>query len=385
MRVANVITRLNIGGASAPVISLAVGFRSRGHDSLLIVGTPDPGEGTLEAEAARAGARIVRLPSLCRSPHVGRDALALWRLQAIFADFEPDVVATHTSKAGVIGRLAARWAGTRVVVHTHHGKGFDVFPRGWRRTSVLAIERRLAGLSDHIVVSPRQRDELVDLGVVPARRSRVIRYGIDLKPFVAAPAAGQPLRRELGVPDDALLVAVVGRVVAIKGQDVFLRACARFVGRCPSARVVLVGDGAFRPECERLSRELGLADRVFFLGWRRDIPAIMHSVDVVALPTVREFEGTPVALIEALAAARAVVASDVGGVADLVEHGVTGLLVPAGRPEALAAAIEHLLGHPRARTAMGEAGRCRASEWHSLEHMVNETEQYYRELLEAAD
>ena len=383
MRVATVITRLNIGGASPPVISLAVGLRERGHESLLIVGEPEPGEGSLEAEALAAGAIISRIPDLRRNIHLARDLRALRQLVRHFREFRPDVVATHMSKAGALGRLAARLAGVPIVVHTYHGKGFDVFPRGWRRSSALWIERILARVAaGNIVVSDKQEQEFLDLGVAPASQLRVIRYGLDLDPFIRAAEGRGGLRDELGLPADALLVGVVARVVAIKGQDVFVRAVAKLGDAWPGARFLIIGDGPFRPECEALGRTLGVDGRVRYLGWRRDIPDVLSSLDLVALPTVMDFEGTPVALIEALAARRAVVATDVGGVADVIQEGRTGLLVAPGDADALAAAMGRLLGDPASRDTFGRNGQALVRERHACKRMVDETERYYLELLE---
>jgi glycosyltransferase involved in cell wall biosynthesis len=385
MRVATVITRLNIGGVSPPVISLVVGLRDRGHETLLIVGTSQPGEGTLDDEAAEAGATIVKIPELQRNLHAARDATALKRLIGIFRDFRPDVVATHMSKAGALGRVAARLTGAPVVVHTYHGKGFDVFESGWQRNSALWAERLLARIgTGNILISNKQRREFLQLRVAAARRLHVIRLGLRLEPFIEAADRRGPLLHELGLRDDQLLVGVIARVVAIKGQDVFLRAGAITAARCPRARFLLVGDGPFRQPCEALARELGLDGRVHFLGWRRDIPDVLSALDLVALPTVKDFEGTPVALIEAMAARRAVVATDVGGVADVVQAGETGLLVAPGDATALADGMTRLLADADMRATLARNGQQFVCQRHRLDRMVVETEAYFAELLEAA-
>jgi glycosyltransferase involved in cell wall biosynthesis len=171
--------------------------------------------------------------------------------------------------------------------------------------------------------------------------------------------------------------------VAIKGPQVFLDAAARLKEQCPSVRFLVVGDGGFRPECEALAGNLGLGSSVRFLGWRRDIPEVLSALDLVVLPTVMDFEGTPLALIEALATGRAVVATDVGGVVDVIRPGQTGLLVPPNDPSALADAMRRLLGDPRTRETFGRNGQELVRERYPRERMVAETEAYYRELLEA--
>ncbi len=381
MRVASVVTRLNVGGVSPPVMLLDRGLRARGHEAILVVGTPGPGEGTLEAEAEKAGTRVVHIPELLRDWRPVRDARAFGRLLGVFRGFRPDVVATHMSKAGALGRLAARVAGVPVVVHTYHGKGFDVFT-GWRRRSVLSVEQALARVATgNIVVSRKQLEEFVRLGVAPRRKLRAICYGVDLERFAEAARTRGTLRAELGLPGDALLVGVVARLVAIKGQDVFLEAVARLRASHPNVRFLLVGDGPDRARYEAINRRLRVD--VHFLGWRRDMPEVLSALDVVALPTVGDFEGTPVAVIEALAARRAVVATDVGAVSEVVHEGETGLVVPPRDPDALAVALSALLDDPALRVALGCSGQRLVFQRYGKERMVEETESYYRELLDS--
>jgi glycosyltransferase involved in cell wall biosynthesis len=382
MRVVTVITRLNIGGASPPVIALAAGLRAKGHDSTLITGTPEPAEGSMETDAERQGARLIRLPALRRNPHPWRDAAALVALFRAFRRMRPDVVATHMSKAGALGRVAARAAGVPVVVHTYHGKGFHVFDERWKELTALTLERRLARLaSGSIVVSEMQRQEFIRLAIDRPERITVIRYGLHLSPFLDAQPGEAGLREHLGLAPAVRLIGVVGRLVSIKGQDVFIRAAASLARRRSDLHFVLAGDGDRREAYEQLARGLELDGRVSFLGWRRDVPAVLADLDVVALPTVNDFEGTPLAVIEALAAGRPVVASDVGGVAEVVRDGVTGRLVPPRDAPALAAAIEEMLEARGAATAMAEAGRCLVTGCFQQERMVNETETYFLRLL----
>jgi glycosyltransferase involved in cell wall biosynthesis len=383
MRVVNVITRLNIGGASPPVMAVAAGLRARGHDSLLVVGTPEPHEGSMESDAAAMGVEIRRVPALRRNPAPVGDLCALHELWKIFRRTRPDVVATHMSKAGALGRIAARAAGVPVIVHTYHGKGFGVFDARWRTAAALAAERALASLaSGSIVVSDKQRDEFEALRVGTGRL-KVIRYGLDLDPFLREGEPGY-LKRELGLPGTAVLVGVVGRLVAIKGQDVVLRAVAALGHEWPNLHVVLAGDGERRATYELLTRELGLGSRVHFLGWRRDVAPLLHGLDIVCLPTINDFEGTPLAVIEALAAARPVVATDVGGVSEVIRDGETGLLVAPRNAEAIAAGIRRLLQHPHDAVRMAAAGRTLATLMYRRERMVTETEQYFRDLLAAS-
>jgi len=382
MRIITVITRLNIGGASPPVISQAAALKARGHASLLVCGTPQPHEGCMESDARAEGADVQRIAPLRRNPHGVDDPRAFVALLSLFRRWRPDVVSTHMSKAGAIGRLAARMAGVPVIVHTYHGKGFHVFSSGAKERAALATERVLARLSSaNIVVSEKQRDEFVTLGITPERLA-VIRYGLDLDRFAAANPAS--LHAELGLSPSVPLVGVVARLVQIKGQDVLLRAAARLREQHPDVRYVIAGDGEARHTYEKLARELQIHDRVHFLGWRRDVPAVLKTLSVVVLPTVLDFEGTPLAVIEAMAASRPVVATDVGGVAEVVRNGETGLLVPPRDPEALARAIGAQLVDTGAATRMAERALGLVRSQYRKERMVDETERLFARLVEQA-
>lgn len=379
MRVITVITRLNIGGASPPVISQVAGLRARGHESLLVCGTPQPNEGSMEEDARRLGADVLHFPALCRNPSPAEDVRAFTGLYSLFRRMRPDVVSTHMSKAGAIGRVAARAARVPIVVHTYHGKGFHVFKSRWKEAAALTAERVLARLaSANIVVSEKQRIEFESLGINPPSL-RVIRYGLDLDAFSSGGAAR--LHAELGIPAEAPLVGVVARVVAIKGQDVLLHAAARLRRRYPQVHYVIAGDGDRRAAYEELSKALGLADRVHFLGWRRDVPAVLRSLSVVVLPTVMDFEGTPLAVIEAMAAGRPVVATDVGGVGEVVRNGHTGVLVPPRSESALAAGIEAQLSNLQAAQQMADAAQRLVRGLYTEKRMVDETEALFSELL----
>lgn len=384
MRVVNVITRLNVGGASPPVIALAAQLRRRHHESLLVCGMPQPAEGSMNDDAISAGVELVRISELRRPPHVSRDLVALGKLVRLFRRHRPDVVATHMTKAGLLGRLAARVVGVPVVVHTYHGQGFKVFKERWKERLVLGLERRLARLATgNIVVSEIQKHRFLEWGIGTEATLRVIRYGVDLEPYLQAGEFSKEGRSELGVPGDGRFVGVVGRLVEIKGQDVFIEAAAKLAHRYPDASFLLVGDGPARGDYERLTRLLGLAERVQFLGWRRDIPRLLAKLDVVVLSTAFDFEGTPLAVIEALAAGRPVVATAVGGVPEVVRNGETGFLVPPRDPGALADAIATALDDPGYAAKLGRQGQQVVRALYGRDRMVDETERYFAECLEA--
>jgi glycosyltransferase involved in cell wall biosynthesis len=381
MRIINVVTRLNIGGASPPIISNAAGFQHYGHDSLLVVGTPSAAEGSMNADAQRAGAQVLEIPELQREPDPVKDVKALAALVRLFRKRRPDVVGTHMSKAGALGRVAARVARVKVIVHTYHAKAFYVFEQRWKEQATILSERALTRLgSGSIVVSEKQRRDFVDLRIDSAERLRVVRYGLKLEKYLDAPNLPRTLRADLGLPPACRIAGVVGRLVNMKGQDVFIRAAAGLARRFDDLFFVLVGDGDNRRDFETLVEQLGLRDRVRFLGWRRDVPNVLANLDVVVLPTVNDFEGTPLAVIEALAANKAVVATDVGGVSEVIRDGDTGKLIPIKDPDAIVAAVGSLLEDPGRAREMSERGRELVSRLYREADMIAATEAYYCEL-----
>ncbi|MGH2950656.1 MAG: glycosyltransferase, partial [Solirubrobacterales bacterium] len=331
--------------------------------------------------AEREGARTELVPSLVPAPRPHLDIAALARIAAIARRFRPDVVHTHTAKAGFVGRLAA--LGTLrprpVIVHTYHGHVLEGYFGPLRNRAYRSLETRLARRTDALVgVSEATVDDLVGLGVAERDRFHVIRLGLDLEPFAEVDErAGADLRRELGFGADDVVLTFVGRLVPIKRVDVLLRAVALALDSAP-LRLVVVGDGELRGRLEALSDELGLGDAARFLGYRRDLPRIAAATDVAVLSSANE--GTPVSLIEAAAACRPAVASRVGGVAEVVTPD-TGILFPPGDVEALAAALSRLAADPRLRARLGANAREHALGRYSAARLVADAERLYEDLL----
>jgi glycosyltransferase involved in cell wall biosynthesis len=381
VRVARVIARLNVGGPAQHVVVLARGLARRGFASKVIVGRPGPDEGDMADLARGAGVDLVTLPSLGRAPRPLADLAALVALFRIFRRFRPRIVHTHTAKAGFLGRIAAALAGVPVIVHTFHGHVFAGYFPPLVSEAVRATERFLAGLTTAIIaLSPAQRRDLVRrYRVAPRRRVHVLPLGIDLGPFHEARArhAGA-LRAELGIPPGAPLLGAVGRLVKVKAIDRLLRAMEAISAARPDAWLVIAGDGPERARLEALARRAAIAHRVRFLGFRRDLPRLYADLDLFVLSSKNE--GTPLALIEALAAGVPCVATSVGGVPDVMGPEPPGALVPPEDPRALAAAVLALLGDPdrRARCAAAAVAR---TERFGAERLVEETAALYTRLL----
>lgn len=378
IRVVRIIARLNIGGPAIHATLLHERLNRQRFQSTLVTGTEEAGEGNyLELHGRTADVEII--PDLGREIRPLRDVQTLWRLVALMRRIKPHVVHTHTAKAGAVGRAAAILAGVPIVVHTYHGHVLRGYFSPAKTGVYRAIERGLARRTDRLLaVTTRVRDELVALGVGQAAQYRAVPLGFDLAPLLVAERRRGELRAELGL-GDAPLIGIVARLAPIKAHEVFLSAAATVRQQVPAARFLIVGDGELRALLEQQTAALGLTDAVRFLGWRADIDRLYADIDVVALTSRNE--GSPVALIEAMASGVPVVSTDVGGVADVVEHGVSGLLAPMDDAAGIAGHILTLLADPGMRHAMGVRGRTKVAATYDAARLVTDIEALYEDLV----
>ncbi len=388
MKILRVIARLNVGGPARHVVLLDRGLRGRGHDTRLVHGSLAPGEASLEHLAVESGLPATHIRELGRRISPVSDLRAFAQLVRLVFREAPDVIHTHTAKAGTLGRLAAcLFNSTRprrrrcLVVHTFHGHVLTGYFRPATNIAVRLAERTLATITDRVVtISPAQRDDIVNrFRVAPASRTATIPLGLDLAPLTRLDAAAPQLREALGIPARAPVVGYVGRFVPIKDLATLVHAFAHVVPRVPDAVLLMVGGGPVRSGIESLVATLRLEGQVRFLGWIEDLAPLYATIDICALSSLKE--GTPVALIEAMAAAKAVVAPRVGGIADVVEHERTGLLVPPGDVGALADAIARLAADPGERSRMGAAGRQSVVARFSHERLVEDIDRLYASAL----
>lgn len=379
IRVLRAITRLNIGGPAVHATILTERLDSARYQSLLVAGTEETREGNYLALHGRSLEKLVMIPALGRRIRVGPDLVALRELVRLMREVRPHIVHTHTAKAGTLGRLAARWARVPVVVHTYHGHVFGGYFSPAKTRLFLAIERRLARWTDRLLAtSETTRAELLALGIGRPKQFAVVPEGPDLGGFLNGDGLRGQLRAELGLADTTPLVGIVARLAPIKAHEVFLEAAAAVVRDLPACRFLVVGDGERRAELEALTRRLELAEQVRFLGWRKDLDRLYADLDVVVLCSRNE--GSPVSLVEAMAAAKPVVATCVGGVTDLVNDGVTGCLIPPADSRALAGALRELLRDPERRRSMGAAGRERVAPL-GTEQLLADMDRLYTGLL----
>jgi glycosyltransferase involved in cell wall biosynthesis len=409
LKVLRIIARLNVGGPARHVVWLTDGLRANGYDTMLVTGVVPPGEDDMAYFAQAAGVTPHVIPQMSReiSP---RDALASWKLFRLMLRERPDLVHTHTAKAGTVGRVAGllyRWLTPAALfgkprvcrfVHTYHGHVFHSYYGPAKTKLFLMIERALARLvTDRIiVVSEQQRREIHEQFRVGKRSQyAVVPLGLDLDLFKDWQAKRNRLREELNASDDELLIGIVGRLTEIKNHAMFLRVAARVKELIRSAadqrrmRFIIIGDGSLRGTLEEQARQLEMADDVVFLGTREDPEFSYPALDVVALTSHNE--GTPLTLIEAMACERPVVATAVGGVVDLLGaklaggNGYTvcerGISVESDNVEGFAEALNRLVWDDGLRNEMGRRGREFVVRNYAKERLLADISRLYEELV----
>ncbi len=406
-KIIRIIARLNVGGPAKHVVWLTSGLGEAGFETLLVAGSVPEGEEDMSYFAEHAGVTPLYFPEMSRELSLN-DAVTVWKLFRLFLRWRPDIVHTHTAKAGTVGRLAGflyRWLtpGTLIgkprqckFVHTFHGHVFHSY-YGRRRTQLfLMVERLLAKLvTDRLIVVSKQQS--VEIGEVfrvgKPGQIKVIPLGLDLDIFTDHASRRARFRQEFCIQDDAILIGIVGRLTEIKNHLMFLKVAARLKQIDPACRrqgavrFIVIGDGALRESLELQKQALGLDADVIFVGGRKDPEYFYPALDVVALTSRNE--GTPLTLIEAMANSRPVVATNVGGVVDLlgevVEDGPyqvcrRGISVPAGDEEVFVTALSRIIRDRSLRLELGERGLEFVEVNYSKERLFEDMQSLYREL-----
>ncbi|MFL5965075.1 MAG: glycosyltransferase family 4 protein [Gaiellaceae bacterium] len=384
-KIVRVIARLNMGGPALHVAYLTAGLRERGYDTTLVAGTLARGEDSMAFVADGLDVSVVSVPELGREISLVRDLVATARLAALLRRERPQILHTHTAKAGTVGRLAAILAGNArppIVAHTFHGHVLHGYFGPLRSRFFRVLERWLASHTTVLIaVSPQVRDDLVALGVAPREKFAVIRLGIELEQRVGDGDGREETRRYLGIGDGRFTVGWVGRMTAVKRTDDVLEGFKQLTDNGVPATLCLVGDGPDRPQLERRARELGIMRDTLFLGYQEDVAPFYSAFDALVLPSGNE--GTPVSVIEALAAGTPVVATRVGGVPDVVRDGEDGFLVDPGDTSALAERLTQLATDAPLRERVGAAARDRVFSRYAVDRLVDDVDRLYRSLLQA--
>lgn len=383
-KIVRIISRLNIGGPAIHTILLSQGLNKDGYRDILICGQASESEGDMVYFAKSRNVEPVLIPELGREVSFGRDIIAFFKIYNILRRERPEIVHTHTAKAGALGRLAALFAGVPIKVHTFHGHIFDGYFSPLKASIFLWIERLLAVFTDRlIIVSERVRDEMVEkLKVAKSEKCVVIPLGLDLENFFNCGKLKGSFRKQIGVDDDVLLAGIVGRLVPIKNHKMFLDAALKTRAglRDKKIRFVIVGDGELNDELRRYAGDIGMLEDVIFTGWIEDLAPVYADLDIVALTSLNE--GTPVSLIEAMAAGKSIVATDVGGVREILGDQYHALLAARGDVNGFADRMIRLLSNSEERDRFGAYCKANVTARYSSEQLLENIKELYRTLIE---
>jgi glycosyltransferase involved in cell wall biosynthesis len=402
-KVVRIIARLNVGGPAKHVVWLTAGLPKSDYNTLLVAGTVPPGEEDMCYFAEQNGVKPLYIPEMSREVSL-KDAITVWKLYRLFVRERPDIVHTHTAKAGTVGRAAGfmyRWFTPGVLVgrprrckfvHTYHGHIFHSYYGAAKTKFFITIEKLLARLVTNriVVISEQQRREIADEFRVGKRNQMsVIPLGLDLELFANGSERRERFRHEHGIDQNVTLVGIVSRLTEIKNHQLFIRSVDRFkkIGSERRVKFVVIGDGSLRESLERQASELGLQQDIIFAGSRKDPEYFYPALEVVALTSRNE--GTPLTLIEAMANGLPVVATCVGGVVDLLGEPVEGvsykvcergISVPPDDEQAFAEALARLIGDQGLQKQLGERAQAFVRRTYRKERLLEDIKNMYREL-----
>jgi glycosyltransferase involved in cell wall biosynthesis len=386
IKILRIITRLNVGGPAIHVALLTKELNNTDFESALIYGSTSKDEGDMNYILGGYSVNSTYIPALTREISPFRDALAFWRIFKFMKEYRPDIVHTHTAKAGTLGRIAAMASGVPVKVHTFHGNVFYGYFNRLLTGFFIFIERMLARFTDAIVtISEAQRYEIVEkYKITDSDKCHVIKLGFELQKFLDSGHKRDILRKKLKFNEDDILVGTVGRLAAIKNHKMLIDA-VDYVNKNGNdqlnrrIRYVVIGDGELRNELLQYIKGRNLGESISLIGWVKDIDEVYAGIDIAALTSVNE--GTPVSLIEAMASSRPVISTDVGGVKDAV--GAIGLLVKSGDYKAMGDKILELARSAEKRESLGKTGRDFIKKRFSKERLVSELKELYSNLIRA--
>ncbi len=375
IKLAQIITRLDWGGPPDIIWSIFTSLDPDVFDVTLISGRTEYPSNKTKHFFREFKDRTITIPQLQRDIHLLKDFIAFVRLYLLLRREKYDIVHTHTSKAGALGRLAA-WLAGAGVIHTSHGHNFYGYFGSAKSNALVMVERLLTHVTDKItVLTEMEKDDLKSYGVASSGKVVVINSGVELEQYRDAEVNVNEKRSELNLKNDSIIVAMVGRLEAVKGPEYFIEAVQPVMEKFPEAEFLIVGEGSLRHSLKSRCRDLNISDRVMFTGWREDIPELLKICDIVVLPSLNEAVGR--ILIEAGASGKPVVAANVGGIPEVVRDGETGLLFPSQNADALAGALLSLLEDEKKRRDMGKAAKMWVDGKFSASRMVQKFTDLY--------
>ncbi len=380
IKIALVITRLDWGGVPDIIRIICNNLNPEIYDLRLITGlTKYPSVKTKEF-LNRLNDRLIILPNLQRNINPLKDGLTLINLYRLFRKEKFDLVHTHTSKAGVLGRIAAKAAGVPKVVHTFHGHTFYGYFGIWMSKIIVAIERFAAAFADKItVLTELEKEDLIKFKIAPPAKIVVINSGLELDIYKEVNIDIASKKKALQIEPEALAVGMIGRLEPVKGPEYFIEAAKFISQRFPKVKFLVVGEGSLRNKLEDRCKKLNIFEKFIFTGWREDVAEILPILDILVLPSLNEAVGR--ILIEAGACGVVAVATKVGGVAEIVKENVTGILVAPKDADSLAKAVIGLLEDEEKRLKMKEAAKKWIDDKFSASKMAKRFSDLYEELI----
>jgi len=380
IQVLHPITRLIVGGAQENTMyTVALLDKQRFHVELLS-GPQTGSEGSLIEEVKQRGIPLTIFPDLLRQISPLHDLRALWNMKRFIQSGNYTIVHTHSSKAGILGRLAARLSKTPLIVHTVHGWSFHDYMSPMTRWIYILLERWIAHFSDAlVVVTERDIEKGLQAGIGRREQYRRIRSAIPLDEFDPRLVDSQAVRQELNLPADEVVIGNVGRFSTQKNPLDWVRVAGLVGQACPQARFLLVGDGPMRTQVEQALQKAGIAERTALTGLRRDVPRMLAAMDIFLLTSL--WEGLPRVIPQAMAMGLPVVANRADGVSEAIQDGSNGYLCSPGEIEQMAERCIELVHHPLTRQEMGCRGQAYALQEFDLQKMIASLETLYDELL----
>jgi len=381
IKILRIISRLNIGGPSIHVINLNKGLDRKKFQSLLLCGGVSQDEKSMFNQAKKSGIKTISIPELSNEHSFKfKDLKALIKIYSIIRKYKPDIVHTHTAKAGLLGRIAAHLALTPKIIHTYHGHVLHSYFSRPKTYLLRFMEKLLALISDSlIVVSDKIKTELVSYKISKPSKFSIIKLGFNLNPFLNNNLLKGKLKKELRLPNDSSLIGIVGRIVPIKNHKLLIQAASKVIAQKENIYFLIVGDGPLRKKIEKLSYELNINKNIIFTGWRNDLPLIYASLDILVCSS--DNEGTSVSVIEGMASGCPVITTNVGGHPDIISDGNNGYLIEPQNIDSLTKKILELLNNPKKSAHLSENARLDAKNNFLLDRLINDIENHYNKLL----
>ena len=327
-KILRIITRLNIGGPAIHTILLTKGLQDK-YETMLIAGQIESHESDMSYFAKKYEVTPIYLKKMSRELRFPQDLIALWELYRIIKKEKPNIVHTHTAKAGMLGRLAAMMANVPTIIHTFHGNVFQGYFGAIQTRFFILIEKFLARYSTKIIaISKKQKEELVELGICESEKIEIIKLGFDFEDVLPDKTDVGLFRKKYKIPIKADLIGIVGRLTPIKNHMLFLNICEEVLKKYQDIYFAIIGEGELKEQLEKELNKRGLKPNVFITGFIKNLKPVYADLDIVLLTSNNE--GTPVALIEAMACNKIVMTTNVGGVTDFIDHCVDGFYFPKG-------------------------------------------------------